>query len=270
MKSHVAQKLSVILALILTFILLTQIAYSITWVFPHFLVEGEGELNPQYGPYYEGQHLMMIAVAYDGYFFDYWKRNGTIVENTTNPWTITYLGVGENFTAVFTAYNGTWLDPTFLAIGPGRIVPTGEYELGADIVVTAVPDYPYYFVCFERNAVIKNYLGSATYIVVNLQSGETLTAIFSYSDPGLRAVDLAVTPPLEVNLFLSLFISLGLGCVGFGMSKGKDPMTALFLMFVGLFVCYVIGWVPPWVLISSVALLGIILAAKLKGVFGGK
>jgi hypothetical protein len=76
-----------------------------------------------------------------------------------------------------------------------------------------------------------------------------------------------VSTPLDANLFMSLFLSLGLGCVGFGMGKGKDSTPAIFLVEFGIVLSYLLGWLPAWILASSFAILGIMLAYKFRSVF---
>jgi len=68
------------------------------------------------------------------------------------------------------------------------------------------------------------------------------------------------------NMFLGIFFSLALGCVGFGMSKGKEPMVALAMIYMGLFVSYMVSWIPMWIVVSALAVLGIVFADKFRGV----
>lgn len=68
------------------------------------------------------------------------------------------------------------------------------------------------------------------------------------------------------NMFMGIFFSLALGCVGFGMSKGKEPMVALAMIYLGLFIAYMVAWIPMWIVISALAVLGIVFADKFRGV----
>ena len=72
----------------------------------------------------------------------------------------------------------------------------------------------------------------------------------------------------DAPLFLSLFLCLGLGVVGFGMTRGKEPLAAIFMMEFGVFISYMMGWMPPWILAASFAVLGIVLAYKFRGALG--
>jgi hypothetical protein len=66
-------------------------------------------------------------------------------------------------------------------------------------------------------------------------------------------------------LFLTMFLVLGLGMVGFGMSKGKEPLAAIFMMEFGIFIAYLLGWAPAWVLAASIGVLAVILAYRFRG-----
>lgn len=68
------------------------------------------------------------------------------------------------------------------------------------------------------------------------------------------------------TMFLGLFLSLGLGAIGFGMGKGKEPLMAVFMIFLGLFISYLLAWLPAWVLAASFAVLGMVLADRFRGV----
>lgn len=76
-----------------------------SFIYPTFLVEGEGEINPELGPYYAGQSLLIGAVASRGWQFVYWLRNGVkwIVGKTNHHGSHTFLNLqsGEVFVAVF-------------------------------------------------------------------------------------------------------------------------------------------------------------------------
>lgn len=72
--------------------------------------------------------------------------------------------------------------------------------------------------------------------------------------------------PFDANIFISLFLSLALGSIGFGMGKGKDPTPAIFMIYLGLVISWLFGWLPAWLLASSFAVLAIMLAYKFRGV----
>jgi len=49
------------------------------------------------------------------------------------------------------------------------------------------------------------------------------------------------------------------------MAKGRDTTPALFLMELGFIMAWYLGWFPAWILVSSMAVLGIFVAFKVKG-----
>jgi hypothetical protein len=66
-------------------------------------------------------------------------------------------------------------------------------------------------------------------------------------------------------LFLTLFLCLGLGIVGFGMTKGKEPLASIFMIEFGVFIGYAIGWAPAWLLAASIGVLAVMLAYRFRG-----
>jgi len=70
------------------------------FIYPKFLVDGAGLIQPQYGPYYLGQTLGIKAVPNTGWVFKHFKRNGKF-DSPANPTTFQNLQSGEVFVAVF-------------------------------------------------------------------------------------------------------------------------------------------------------------------------
>lgn len=70
---------------------------------------------------------------------------------------------------------------------------------------------------------------------------------------------------INAPLFVGFFLCLGMGIIGFGMSKGKEPLAAIFMIEFGVFISYMLTWFPAWILASSIAVLAIILAYRFRG-----
>lgn len=68
---------------------------------------------------------------------------------------------------------------------------------------------------------------------------------------------------IEERTIIALFAILGLGAIGLGMSEGKTPIPALFMMLIGLLIFYVIGWFPAWYFVIGIVALAILLASML-------
>jgi len=80
------------------------------FIYPTFLVEGEGEIYPELGPYFEGQSLLIRAEPepIGLWYFDYYKRNG-VKYDVSSTYTFSNLRSGEVFTAVFAEpHVGSW------------------------------------------------------------------------------------------------------------------------------------------------------------------
>lgn len=78
----------------------------------------------------------------------------------------------------------------------------------------------------------------------------------------LNNIDFTMTLFLTV---LSLFIAIGFSVIGFALSSktnNGDPTPALFMFEIGLFVSFLIGWLPSWFFITSFAVLAMFLAIK--------
>lgn len=94
----------------------------------------------------------------------------------------------------------------------------------------------------------------------------TIDNMFGFGFELLETQSAFIGSPFDANIFLSLFLSLALGTVGFGMGKGKDSTPAIFLIYTGMVISWLIGWLPAWILASGFAILGIMLAYKFRGV----
>jgi hypothetical protein len=94
----------------------------------------------------------------------------------------------------------------------------------------------------------------------------TVDNMFGFGFELIETYNSYVETPFSPTIFLSLFLSLALGSVGFGMGKGKDATPAIFLIYTGLVISWLLGWLPAWMLASSFAVLGIMLAYRFRSV----
>ena len=84
------------------------------------------------------------------------------------------------------------------------------------------------------------------------------------SDPYIGPIPVIEYP---YHTLLALCFSLMLAAIGHGMTKGRDPTPALFMMIMGFAIFWYMGWMPSWIFVSAIACLAILLAWKLSGVF---
>jgi len=98
----------------------------------------------------------------------------------------------------------------------------------------------------------------------------TIDNLYAFGFELLETSSTYIALPFDANIVISLFLSLGLGTIGFGMGKGKDSTPAIFLIYLGLVVSWLFGWLPAWILASSFAVLAIMMAYKFKGVIANR
>lgn len=174
-------------------------------------------------------------------------------------------GYGENCSVYLTETNIQWVQIT---VNPTILAGSTQYALVVQEAYTTYGQAGLYW--WASNTY--NALGAGQYCY---QSDGTP----SYTNPsnmtsstgGAFGFELLETSSsytgitLNAQLFLSLFLCVGMGLIGFGMTKGKEPLAAIFMMEFGALVCYVAGWLPSWILAASFAVLGIMLAYRFRG-----
>jgi len=107
--------------------------------------------------------------------------------------------------------------------------------------------------------------GSAVFEAMPTEDPDAVGNAFAFGFELVEGASPYIGVDVNAQLFLSLFLSLGMGLIGFAMTKGKEPLAAIFMIEFGVFISYMVGWAPAWVLAASIAVLGIMLAYKFRG-----
>lgn len=75
---------------------------------------------------------------------------------------------------------------------------------------------------------------------------------------------------LWFDVMMSFSLIAGMGFIGFNMSRGRDPIPGLFMIFTGLTMVWSMGWLDTWVFVAALALIAITSAALWGKLFRGK
>ncbi len=131
-------------------------------------VQGKGTVDPPNGQYDIGQQAIITAIPNDNWIFDHWEGG---LSGNTNPETITF-SEDLTITAVFKQVRGSV--NTRILKGKGAIIPDNQdFDIGAEISVTAIPDEGW---IFERWS--GYYRGTANPLIFTLENDVNLYAYF--------------------------------------------------------------------------------------------
>lgn len=121
-----------------------------------------------------GEGMLLEAAAKDGYQFDGWMENGTIV-STDARMQLNNITGSRSFTAMF-SQNRYTLTLVYSPSNTGTVSGQGIYNKGSDVKVTAVPERGYRFAGWSENG--KTVSTSQEYTVKGISRDMCLTALF--------------------------------------------------------------------------------------------
>lgn len=137
-----------------------------------------------------GDSITIEAVAKDGYQFDHWAENGTII-GTEKKLTLEQVRKSRTITAVFSQNQYS----LFLNSSPeniGILTGQGTYDRGSNIRITAVPTQDYHFTGWTENGMIVS--TNWDFTINNMTRDMHLTAVFEREKAVLYTITASATP----------------------------------------------------------------------------
>lgn len=75
-------------------------------------------------------------------------------------------------------------------------------------------------------------------------------------------------PAVWLPIMMSFAVIVGMAFIGFNLSRGSDPTAVLFMLFCGVTLTWMIGWLDLWIFLTAVALIALATAASWSRLFG--
>lgn len=130
------------------------------------------------GQYKEGAIATITAVANDGFYFLAWEENDVQI-SAEDSLTFT-VSTNRNITAIFEPMPKSAYIIDVSPTQGGVVNGGGEYEEGASVIVDAVPDDGYRFLCWEENGV---QISTQARYSFKAEADRTLIAVFELLPP---------------------------------------------------------------------------------------